>query len=96
MVWFAVVLPPYASPRSRNETYIADDSEKAANAFVAQVEAKFEPLLHHPGIGTPREQLAPGLRCLPYKNYCIYYVFDDVAVTIVRVVHGARDVRALF
>ena len=29
--------------------YIADDSEKATTAFIAQLEAKFEPLLHHPG-----------------------------------------------
>lgn len=76
--------------------YIADDSEKMATAFVAQIATKFEPLLHHPAIGALRDQLAPGLRCVPYRNYCIYYVFDETAVTIVRVVHGARDVRALF
>lgn len=76
--------------------YIADDSEKTATAFITQIEGKFEPLLHHPGIGAPREQLAPGLRCLPYRNYCIYYVHGDKAVTIVRVVHGSRDVRAMF
>lgn len=76
--------------------YIADDSPKAATAFVAQIEAKFEPLLRHPGIGTRRDQLAPGLRCVMFRNYCIYYVFDASKVTIVRVVHGARDARAPF
>ena len=76
--------------------YIAEDSPTAATAFIEQIEGKFEPLLAFPGIGTPRDQLAPGLRALPTKAYVIYYVADDEAVTIVRVVHGARDVRALF
>ena len=77
-------------------TFIADDSPKAATAFIAQIESKFVPLLEFPGMGAPRDQIAPGLRAWPFKNYCIYYVFDDAAVTIVRVVHGARDVRAMF
>ena len=76
--------------------YIAADSTKAATAFIEQIEAKFEPLLEFPGIGSARDNLAPGLRALPYKNYVIYYAFTDRDVTIMRVVHGARDVRALF
>ncbi len=76
--------------------YIAEDSPKAASAFVQQIEAKFAPLLEFPGMGAPRDQIVPGLRAAPYKNYVIYYMFDDVALTIIRVVHGARDVRALF
>ncbi len=76
--------------------YIAEDSPKAATAFVAQIESKFEPLLDFPGIGSLRDKIAPDLRAVPYKNYVIYYTFTDKHVTIVRVVHGARDVRALF
>ncbi len=77
-------------------TYIADDSTKAATSFIEQIEAKFQPLLDFPGVGSIRDQIAPGMRALPYKNYVIYYVFTDTDVTVVRVVHGARDVRALF
>ncbi|MEQ1714743.1 MAG: type II toxin-antitoxin system RelE/ParE family toxin [Hyphomicrobium sp.] len=76
--------------------YIADDSSKAATVFVEQIEGKFRPLRDFPGIGSIRDQIASGLRALPYKNYVIYYVFTDADVTIVRVLHGARDVRALF
>ncbi len=76
--------------------YISDDSAKAATAFVKRIEAKFEPLLSFPAIGTARDQLSPGLRVVPYKDYCIYYTYDDATVTIVRVVHGARDVRTMF
>lgn len=76
--------------------YIAERSPKAATAFIERIESKFHPLLTFPEIGAPRDAIAPGLRAVPYKNYVIYYVFDDTALTIVRVVHGARDVRALF
>lgn len=76
--------------------YIAEDSPKAATGFIEQIESKFTPLLDFPGIGAPRDYLAPGLRAAPYKNYCIYYTFDAESVTIVRVVHGARDVRSMF
>lgn len=76
--------------------FIAEESPKAAASFIEQIEQKFAPLLEFPGMGAPRNQIAAGLRAVPYKNYVIYYVHDDVAVTIVRVVHGARDVWALF
>ena len=76
--------------------YIAVDSQSAANAFIGQIEAKFIPLLTFPGMGAPRDQIAQGLRAAPFKSYVIYYTHDAVALTIVRVVHGARDVRALF
>lgn len=76
--------------------YIAEDSPKAATAFVEQIKSKFEPLLEFPGMGALRDKIAPDLRAVHYKNYVIYYTFTDQDVTIVRVVHGARDVRALF
>ena len=76
--------------------YIAEETPKAASAFIQQIEAKFVPLLEFPGMGSPRDQIIAGLRAVPYKNHVIYYTANDVAVTIVRVVHGARDVRALF
>jgi toxin ParE1/3/4 len=76
--------------------YIADDSPTSATQLVERIEGKFKPLLTHPGLGTAREELAEGLRMLPYKAYVIYYTFDDAAVTIQRVLHGARDVRTFF
>ena len=76
--------------------YIAVDSPKAATAFIEQIQAKFSPLLEFPGMGAPRDQIVQGLRAAPYKNYVIYYTHSDAAVTIIRVVHGARDVGALF
>lgn len=67
-----------------------------ADVFVRQLEGKFQPLREFPEMGSAREQLAPGLRVLPYRDYVIYYQVADDALVIVRVLHGARDARALF
>ena len=46
-------------------------------------------------MGPTRENIAPGLRVRFYRDYVIYYRFNDDEVIIVRVVHGSRDARAL-
>lgn len=43
-----------------------------------------------------REQLAEGLRAIPYRDYVIYYLAEPDALVIARVLHGARDARAIF
>jgi toxin ParE1/3/4 len=63
---------------------------------VQQIAAKFEPLRQFPDMGAPREQFAPGLRALPYRDYVIYYLAEPDELVIVRVLHGARDARAIF
>ena len=40
-------------------------------------------------------RLAAGLRAYFHRDSVLYYRFTDTEVIIVRVVHGARDVRAL-
>lgn len=54
-----------------------------------------EPLRHFPLSGTPRPQLAPGLRVTFHYPYAIYYTPTPEAVVIVRVLHGARDIAAI-
>ena len=39
--------------------------------------------------------LAMGLRVTFEGRYAIYYTHDEVALTVVRVLHGARDLAAL-
>lgn len=63
--------------------------------MVRDIEARFEIIQNHPEIGTRRDRLAAGLRVHLHRDYALYYRFTDIEVIIVRVVHGARDVRAL-
>jgi plasmid stabilization system protein ParE len=43
-----------------------------------------------------REDLAPGLRVLPYDHYLIFYRPMDTTVRIERILHDARDVDTQF
>jgi toxin ParE1/3/4 len=42
-------------------------------------------------LGRGREELAPGLRSLPYGRYVIFYEVMPDRIAIVRVLHGAGD-----
>ncbi|MGB5736516.1 MAG: type II toxin-antitoxin system RelE/ParE family toxin [Thiohalocapsa sp.] len=46
-------------------------------------------------MGPRRDRLGEGLRVHFHRDYAMYYRFTDTEVIVVRVVHGARDVRAL-
>jgi len=76
--------------------YIADDSEARADAFVATIDAKFQTLAKHPGIGRLRDELAAGLRSLPIGRYVIFYLSLADGVEIIRVLHGSRDIVTIF
>lgn len=76
-------------------TLAAEASEQAATRFVTAIEEHFEPLRHFPLSGPARGQLAPNLRVTFQNPYAIYYMPQDGAVVILRVIHGARDITAL-
>jgi toxin ParE1/3/4 len=63
---------------------------------VREIVAKFEPLRQFPEMGAAREQLAEGLRAIPYRDYVIYYFTESDALVIARVLHGARDAKVIF
>jgi toxin ParE1/3/4 len=45
--------------------------------------------------GVSREWLSPGLRMTVVRRYCIYFRLTDTGTRIIRVLHGARDVRQI-
>ncbi|MCF7984120.1 MAG: type II toxin-antitoxin system RelE/ParE family toxin [Thiohalocapsa sp.] len=75
--------------------FIAQDNPDAATRFVREIEKRFKPLLADPQIGSRRDHLAEGLRVHFYRDDALYYRHSDIDVILVRVVHGARDTRAL-
>ena len=70
-------------------------SEATATRFVSAIEQSFDQLRHFPLSGPSQSVLAPGLRAAFHGAYVIYYLPDEMTLTIVRVLHGARDVAAL-
>jgi toxin ParE1/3/4 len=74
--------------------YIAADSIPAAERQIQRIEAAERRHSEFPEPGPARPDLHPDLRSWTVGNYLLFYRIDPDAVTIVRVVHGARDLPA--
>jgi toxin ParE1/3/4 len=77
-------------------TYIARDNLDAALRFIDRMDQRLKLLAEFSGLGRTREDLAPGLRGFPVGNYVIFYRQIADGIELVRVLHGARDMRRLF
>jgi toxin ParE1/3/4 len=90
------------SPEARADVddiawYIAQDNLDAALRFLDTIDDKLKLLASFPGAGTAREELAAGLRSLPVGNYLIFYKPSAKGgIEVVRVLHGARNLRRIF
>jgi toxin ParE1/3/4 len=71
-------------------------SLETADRLIDTVIERFLLLARFPGIGRRRDDLRSGLRSLPVGQYLVFYRLEGDDVLILRVLHGARDVEALF
>ena len=76
--------------------YVARDNPRAADRLLARFRDKFLLLAGQPEMGEWREDLRPNLRAFTAGKYVIYFRPAENEIEIVRVLHSARDVRALF
>lgn len=77
-------------------TYIANDNPAAADRLLETVEGKLRLLAAFPFAGTSREEFAPALRSSPVGNYLIFYESIEDGIEVIRVLHGARNLRRIF
>ncbi|WP_442579078.1 type II toxin-antitoxin system RelE/ParE family toxin [Mesorhizobium sp. ASY16-5R] len=72
--------------------FIARDSPPAAIAFVRRIRDHCTKLAYMPERGPRRDDLAAGIRILPFeRRTVIIYRIDDNTVRILRVLYGGRD-----
>jgi toxin ParE1/3/4 len=79
--------------------YLARESgsETIADNQIDALTRRFYLLSEHPRVGRARDQdLGPGMRSFPCGNYVIIYDIDGEDVRMLRVVHGRRNIIALF
>jgi toxin ParE1/3/4 len=77
--------------------YLAENASfETAEHFLDQLNGKFKRLVKFPKIGSRRDELYPGLRSVPLKNYLIFYRSVPEGIEVMRVVGGYRDLEALF
>lgn len=76
--------------------YIATESASAATAdrFLDSITSRFLLLTRHPFVGRNREhEFGAGMRSLVVADYVIVYTVEEATVSILRIVHGSRDLQ---
>jgi len=78
--------------------FIAEDNLNAADRVLDTIEKEAEVLATQPLMGRARPDLAEDIRSWPTStSYILFYVAEADGITVIRVLHHARDVqRALF
>jgi toxin ParE1/3/4 len=73
--------------------WIASEADPdTADAYRGRLREFLAKLEDFPRRGTPRDDLRPGMRSLVFeRTIVIFYRIDGSVVTILRIVHGARD-----
>lgn len=76
--------------------FIAADNIDAADRQIDVLEAAFERLCDRPHIGHVRPEVSDNsIRFWRVKSYLVAYQPDHKPLSIVRILHGARDLNAL-
>ncbi len=74
--------------------YIAEGNPQAADRLLDAIDKEAHTLLLQPLMGRARPELADRLRSWPTSTpYVLFYLTDDEGITVLRVLHHARDVR---
>lgn len=76
--------------------HIAGDNVSAARRVRGAFIEKFRLLAGQPLMGEARDDLAGNLRMLTADSYVVLYRPKDAGIEIVRIVHAARDITALW
>ncbi|NJR16916.1 MAG: type II toxin-antitoxin system RelE/ParE family toxin [Calothrix sp. CSU_2_0] len=76
--------------------YIATQDKERADNFLRVLNETLQKIAHHPFMGKERPEIMEEIRSFPFKNYVIFYRPLDDGIELVRILHGARDVEALF
>ncbi|QZH75667.1 MAG: type II toxin-antitoxin system RelE/ParE family toxin [Erythrobacter sp.] len=76
--------------------FIRQDNPLRAETFIIEIIDRIETIAVRPRSFRSRDDLWPGLRSALYGKYLVLFVIADGTVEVVRVVHGSRDLDALF
>jgi len=72
--------------------YIAQDNPIVAGTFVAELRIHCEKICLNPAGYRLRPELSDDLRSCAHGDYVIFFEYTTEKVTIVRILHGARDI----
>ena len=89
------------SPEAENDLdeiwlYIAQDNPFYADKLLDEIEETSQKLARFPNMGRNRDELHFGLQSFPVGMYLIFYMPISDGISIVRVLHGMRDLDTFF
>jgi toxin ParE1/3/4 len=91
------------SPEARRDLrairdHIAKDNPKAAHRVVTRLRDMARMLSGAPTMGRARPELGTEIRSFVAERYVLFYrpLSDPAGIQLIRVLHGARDVDAIF
>lgn len=70
---------------------VLNAGKRVANAVVSRIRAAISAAREMPKTGTLRPTYGPNCRFIVEQPYVIYYAYDGATMTVLRVLHGARD-----
>lgn len=75
---------------------IAQDKPLDADRFLDRIQETLLTLTEFPRMGVNQDKLMLGLRSFTVGNYLIFYFPLEEGVDVIRVLHGARELNAIF
>lgn len=76
--------------------YIAADNLARALVFIEELRGQCQRIARNPDGYRRRPELGSDMRSCAYGNYVIFFATSDNEVSVIRVLHGARDISTLF
>ena len=77
--------------------FIAEENLDAADRVLDTIEQEAKTLATQPLMGRNRPDLAEGIRSWPTSTpYILFYLAEPDGITVVRVLHHARDIQNVF
>ena len=75
--------------------YIARDNPERAASFVEELIEQVQVVGERPLSFAAKDDLHSGMRSATHGRYRIVFRSDDAKVTVLRVLHGVRDIRSI-
>ena len=76
--------------------YIAQDNPLRSVEFLTELQSNCETICRNPEGYRLRQEFSKTMRSCSHGNYVIFYESDVKEVTIVRILHGGRDLQKIF
>lgn len=76
--------------------YVARDNPTAADGLIDDIYKHCHIYATQPEAGTPADRFQAGLRYFACGNYVVFYRPEVSGILLIRIVHGARNLDALF